>query len=63
MKEPVTTLPLVVFDLLAHRDGEGLGQAAMHLALDDHRVDARAAIVERIEAACLGETRYRRRCP
>ena len=45
---------LVVVDLLAHRDAEGLGQAAVDLALDDHRVDAGAAIVERVEAADLG---------
>ena len=46
---------LVVADFLAHGDGEGFGEAAMDLALDDHRVDPRAAIVERIEAADLGD--------
>ena len=45
---------LVVVDLLAHRDAERLGQPAVDLALDDHRVDARAAIVERVEAPHLG---------
>ena len=43
----------VVADLLAHRDGERLGQSAVHLTLDDHRVDARAAVVERVKAPDL----------
>ena len=45
---------LVIGDLLAHGDRQRLGQAAVHLALDHHRVDAGAAVVERIEAADLG---------
>src|SRR3546814_2946350 len=45
----------VVDDLLAHGDGEGLGEAAVHLALDDHRIDPRAAVVQRVEAAHLGD--------
>ena len=57
------TLPsLVVVDLLSHRDAERLGQPAVDLPLDDHRVDARAAIVERVEAAHLRSRRCRRRC-
>ena len=40
---------LVVGDLLAHGDGEGLGEAAVHLPLDDHRVDPGPAVVEGVE--------------
>ncbi len=47
---------LIVDDLLTHRDGERFRQSAVHLPLDDHRVDARAAIVQRIEAADFGDT-------
>jgi hypothetical protein len=32
-----------------------LGQPAMDLPFDDHRTDARAAIIERVEAADLGD--------
>mmetsp|Transcript_1089 Transcript_1089/g.2920 ORF Transcript_1089/g.2920 Transcript_1089/m.2920 type:complete len:772 (+) Transcript_1089:648-2963(+) len=40
--------------LLAHGHRESFGQAAVDLALDDHRVDAGAAVVQRVEAADLG---------
>src|SRR5271154_6029699 len=40
---------VVVVDLLAHGDAESLRQATVNLAFDDHRVDAGAAIVERVE--------------
>ena len=54
MNEPADDVAFVVVaDLLAHRDGEGLGQSAMHLTLDDHRVDPRATVVERVEALTL----------
>ncbi len=53
---------LVERDLLPHRDREGLGQAAVDLAFDDHRVDARAAVVERVEAAHLGLAGVACRC-
>src|SRR5579862_5040148 len=43
----------VVTNLLAHRYRKSLGQPAMHLALNDHWVNASAAIVERIEAPDL----------
>ncbi len=42
---------LVIVDELTHGDAEGFRQAAVDLALDDHRVDARAAVVQRVEAA------------
>src|SRR5499425_3030627 len=38
-------------DLLAHGDAKRFRQAAVYLAFDDHWVDARAAIIERVEAA------------
>src|SRR5437763_13977295 len=44
---------LVEGDLLPHGDGEGFGQATVDLALDDHRVDAGAAVVQRVEAPHL----------
>ena len=47
---------IVIGNLLAHRDGEGFRGAAVHLALDDHRVDPGAAIVQRIKAADVGHT-------
>src|SRR5215510_14371852 len=41
----------VVMDLLAHGDAKRFRQAAVYLAFDDHWVDARAAIIERVEAS------------
>ena len=48
---------LVIGNFLAHGDGERLGQATMDLAFDDHRVDAGAAIIQRIELADFGGAR------
>jgi len=47
---------LVIGHFLPHGDRQRLGQPAMDLPFDDHRVDARAAIVKRVEAADLGDT-------
>src|SRR5262249_44721596 len=44
---------LVEADQLHQRDADALGQAAVDLALDDGRVDARAAIVDGDEPAHL----------
>ena len=43
--------------LLAHGHGKTFGQAAVDLAVDDHRVDAGAAVVQRVEATDFGFTR------
>jgi hypothetical protein len=37
--------------------GKGFGETTMHLTLDDHRVNAGAAIIQRVEAPCFGNTR------
>src|SRR5512138_2588473 len=44
---------LVERDRLPHRHCEGLRQAAMDLTFDDHRVNPRTAVVERVEPAHL----------
>ena len=44
---------LVERDQLHQRHADAVGQAAVHLALDDHRVDAHAAVVDRDEPAHL----------
>lgn len=43
--------------LLAHGHGKTFGQATMDLAVNDHRVDAGAAVVQCIETADLGLAR------
>ena len=51
MNEPPRQLPsLVEGDQLHQRHPDAVGEAAVDLALDDHRVDARAAVVDRDEA-------------
>ena len=41
---------LVERDQLHQRDADAVGEPAVDLALDDHRVDPRAAVVDRDEA-------------
>ena len=48
MNEPVTSWPPCVVDGVLHqRLAEALGERAVHLALDDHRVEHVAAVVDR----------------
>ena len=53
---------LVERDHLHQRDADALGEAAVDLAVDDHRVDAHAAVVDRDEAPDLDLARCRGRC-
>ena len=53
---------LVEGDHLHQRDADALGEAAVDLAVDDHRVDAHAAVVDRDEAAAPSPGRCRGRC-
>ena len=54
MNDAVEAVALVVErDDLHQRDADALGEAAVDLALDDHRVDPHAAVVDRDEAADL----------
>ena len=51
MNEPLRQLPSASkLDQLHQRHADAVGQAAVHLALDDHRVDPHAAVVHRQEA-------------
>ena len=51
MNDPPRQLPLLVErDHLHQRHADAVGQAAVHLALDDHRVDPGAAVVDGDEA-------------
>ena len=60
MNEPLEAVALLVEgDVLHQRDADALGEAAVDLALDDHRVDAHAAVVDRDEAAQLDLARAR----
>ena len=52
---------LVVDRAFQQRLADALGDAAMHLALDDHRVDELAEIVDRRPARDLGDARSRGR--
>ncbi len=47
---------LVEHQLLSHGDREALGETAVDLPLDDHGIDAGAAVVQGIEAPDLGLT-------
>ena len=55
MNEPVTSWPLLVVDrAFQQRLADALRDAAMHLALDDHRIDDGAEVVDRGPADDLG---------
>ena len=51
---------LVVADLLHEGYREALGEAAVNLPFDDHRIDDRAAVVDRHEATDVASRRYPR---
>ena len=54
MNEPRDAVAVLVErDHLHERHADAVGEAAVHLPLDDHRVDARAAVVDRDEAPDL----------
>ena len=52
---------LVVDDLLVQRLADRVGDAAVHLAVDQHRVDRRAAVVDGVRSARPRPSRSRRR--
>ncbi len=64
MNEPVTSCPSLVVDgAFQQRLADALGDAAMDLAFDDHRVDDDAEVVHRRPAVDLGRRRCRGRSP
>ena len=47
---------VVVGDLLPQGDGERFGQTTVHLTFDDHRINPRTTVIQRIEAANFRNT-------